>query len=462
MSFGVEDEDGALTKPMANGDIIETVNPSDGKVNRYKATDASGAPTVVQVQYISGDDSYVVGDEKQVYIYPQNEAGASKDYVDAQDALKLDLAGGTVTGSLVADGPVTINGDSEYTGGTGTENSLVNRKYVDDAVATGGEFLPITGGRMLGNLEFSANTGILAKGTSSLDNRASLLIAASGDKPIAISSGSSFAPALSIFGYDNAEPSNRKSVIDLKANGGIVATGSYVGQLIKSIRNTGYAFEAKPDDVETTALIRTNGSADFTNRLTLLKTDTTDHSGFTIKGTVADGSEGNLLQSYHNTGTNIDAVNYNGKTTEASNIVNKAYVDSVIGARPAQLMWRWEGDKGSTTTAPSAKRFLRSESSGTDYLRFSFETMNNVDLGDALFPDTNVSLGNGPIGCIWYQDAASGKWRLKMQFRVQSWRWNYNSGGGAHFEYGFSSRHGREWSNFTIGADYYVTVGGFF
>jgi len=125
-------------------------------------------------------------------------------------------------------------------------------------------------------------------------------------------------------------------------------------------------------------------------------------------------------------------------------------------------MWRWEGNKGGTTTAPATGKFLRSESSGADYLRFNFQTQNGVDLGDSLFGDTNVNLGNGPVGCIWYLVPSNGKWRLKMQFRVESWRWNYNSGGGPHFEFQFSSRHGKEWSNFTEGADYYVTVGGFF
>ena len=108
MSFGIEDEDGALTKPMADGDIIETVNPSDGKVNRYKVTDAAGAPTMVAVEYVSGNDSYVVGDEKQFYIYPQNEAGATKQYVDQQDALKLNLAGGVMTGKLEMTGQTPI------------------------------------------------------------------------------------------------------------------------------------------------------------------------------------------------------------------------------------------------------------------------------------------------------------------------------------------------------------------
>ena len=166
MSFGIEDEDGVLTKPMADGDIIETVNPSDGKVNRYRVADATGAPTMVAVEYVSGDDSYLLDEEKQFYIYPQNEAGVSKEYVDQQDALKLDKAGGTVTGALQLDGFVTINKDSEYIGNTGNENSLVNRKYVDDAVNTGGTAkVPVQpgapGGIAVGSMWFDTNTNSL-------------------------------------------------------------------------------------------------------------------------------------------------------------------------------------------------------------------------------------------------------------------------------------------------------------
>lgn len=42
-------------------------------------------------------------------------------------------------------------------------------------------------------------------------------------------------------------------------------SGTLNGQLIKSTRATGYAFEAKPDDATTTAWINTNGSASFTS-----------------------------------------------------------------------------------------------------------------------------------------------------------------------------------------------------
>ena len=455
VSFGIEDLDGAVTKPIAVGDIIDFVDSDTEKLSRYRVSDAAGAPTGVGVEYVSGNADFAPNQIKQVYIYPQNEAGASKEYVDAQDALKLDLAGGTLTGPVIANSTLKINGDATYNGASNEEESLVNRKYVDDAVNTGGDFLPITGGRMLGNLEFGGSAEIKATGTSSLDNRVSLNINAAGGKPVGISSGSSFESALSIFGYDSGSPNNRKQVINLKGNGGIEATGSYVGQLIKSIRNTGYAFEAKPDDVETTALIRTNGSADFTNKLTLLKVDTANHAGFTIKGTVNGGTEGNLLQSYHNSGTTVDAVNYDGKIESLTNIVNKGYVDAQVGPKPAQLAWIYDGDKPSTNSAPADGKFYKNG----NYLRFSFKTNNGVDLSEDLCPDTgSVSTQYGSIGVIWYYATVTNNWKMKRQFRSESWRWNYNG----HFEFELSSSKGHAWSSINTGTIYHITIGGWF
>ena len=72
ISFGTEDADN-VHKPMANGDIVEFVDAAAGNVSRYRISDASGAPTAVEVEYISGDNTFAVGQEEQVYIYPQNE-----------------------------------------------------------------------------------------------------------------------------------------------------------------------------------------------------------------------------------------------------------------------------------------------------------------------------------------------------------------------------------------------------
>ena len=100
VSFGIEDLDGAVTKPIAVGDIIDFVDSDTEKLSRYKVTDSAGAPTGVGVEYVSGDAGFGATEIKQVYIYPQNEAGASKEYVDAQDALLFPIAGGTITGTV--------------------------------------------------------------------------------------------------------------------------------------------------------------------------------------------------------------------------------------------------------------------------------------------------------------------------------------------------------------------------
>ncbi len=68
-SFGTADADGEPTKTMVNGNIIETFDPTENATNRYSITDASGAPTIVSVKYVSGNLFYVIGSELEVYIY---------------------------------------------------------------------------------------------------------------------------------------------------------------------------------------------------------------------------------------------------------------------------------------------------------------------------------------------------------------------------------------------------------
>ena len=68
-SFGTADADGNPTKEMVNGNIIETFDAAENKTNRFSITDASGAPTIVSVKYISGNLFYATGSELQVTIY---------------------------------------------------------------------------------------------------------------------------------------------------------------------------------------------------------------------------------------------------------------------------------------------------------------------------------------------------------------------------------------------------------
>ena len=102
VGLGSEDKNGILTKTVQVGDIIEYVSPS-GADTRFKAVDVTGHPIYMAVEFVSGNQTFVENVQYTVYIYPQNEAGPTKDYVDAQDALKVDRAGDTMKGLLVMD-----------------------------------------------------------------------------------------------------------------------------------------------------------------------------------------------------------------------------------------------------------------------------------------------------------------------------------------------------------------------
>jgi hypothetical protein len=106
MSFAPFDLNGQPIKPCNVGDIVELVEAvalaNVGEVCRYRIL--SGDSNALTVEYLSGTNNFEVDETQEVYIYPQNEAGASKDYVDTQvqllDDKKLSLSGGTLTNSL--------------------------------------------------------------------------------------------------------------------------------------------------------------------------------------------------------------------------------------------------------------------------------------------------------------------------------------------------------------------------
>ena len=139
-------------------------------------------------------------------------------------------------------------------------------------------------------------------------------------------------------------------------------------------------------------------------------------------------------------------------------VAHKKYVDeqiAKIAANPARLSWKW--DTTSTgDSAPPAGCFKMTTNSGTNYYRFSFETAEGTKLDDSIIPDFNRTIDNGPVGTIWYRNSVSGNWKLKQQFRINSFRWNFNN----HFEMRVTSRNGQ--TTFTNGSQYFITVGGFF
>ena len=75
ISLAPYDINGAATKPVAVGDVVE-FDMGNGKVARYTVTDADSA-NAMTVAYNNGTGLIAVDQFIDIYIYPQNKAGAS-------------------------------------------------------------------------------------------------------------------------------------------------------------------------------------------------------------------------------------------------------------------------------------------------------------------------------------------------------------------------------------------------
>ena len=148
ISFAPFDSNGQATKPCNPDDIVEFVEAAGGKyagdITRYKVV--SGDSNALTVEYLSGDNDFEVGEAEEIYVYPQNSDLASVEYVDAQDAKKLDLTGGTgskMQGNLYMGGNF-IAGVGEPT----ADDHAATMSYADQK-------LPKTGGTLTGGLNIN-------------------------------------------------------------------------------------------------------------------------------------------------------------------------------------------------------------------------------------------------------------------------------------------------------------------
>ena len=102
ISFATADINGKTTKPTGIGDLIEFVEAASGResgdTTRYQVM--SGESSALTVEYLSGTNNFAVGEPEEVFVYPQNKVGASKEYVDAQDDLLYPKTGGSITGAI--------------------------------------------------------------------------------------------------------------------------------------------------------------------------------------------------------------------------------------------------------------------------------------------------------------------------------------------------------------------------
>ena len=126
ISLAPFDINGAATKPVAVGDVVE-FDMGDGLVARYTVTEGDTA-NAMTVAYNNGTGLIAVDQFIDVYIYPQNKAGASVDYVDEQDALRL-LRSGDKTAGRFGIGKPTSSGEGFYIEGTlkdGSEGNILS------------------------------------------------------------------------------------------------------------------------------------------------------------------------------------------------------------------------------------------------------------------------------------------------------------------------------------------------
>ena len=237
------------------------------------------------------------------------------------------------------------------------------------------------------------------------------------------------------------------------------------GNLVKCVRNTGYAFEAKPDDVETTAAIRSNGSGWFTKEIELFKGPNTDHSGLTVWGTNKSGEIAPVLQSYHTAGDSTpDAVNYYGEISDPTNIATKEYVDEQIEqidpadniivpgySRPPGLKFSFvEGSSvsdGQFAWYNNGGRRLRVSSKSRD-----------VDWGTSS-PTGDIVYSEAHLFHIYatFTDNSTGeeKWRIKVTGSFNRMDWHTND---ILLYVPYSIPNG----TFSTTAAYYITISGLF
>ena len=114
ISFAPFDLNGNPTRPVSTGDIVEFVESANlkfaGQVSRFRVVSGDD-PGALTVTYLNGTNDFAVDETEEVYIYPQNEETASKDYVDDNF---LPLAEGSLTGQLNTDSLIKSTRNTGY------------------------------------------------------------------------------------------------------------------------------------------------------------------------------------------------------------------------------------------------------------------------------------------------------------------------------------------------------------
>ena len=247
ISFAPFDLTGQPTRPTEVGDIIEFVEATRnlGEVTRYRITSGTD-PQALTVEYLSGNNDFEVDENEEVYIYPQNEESASKDYVDTKLAEKVNKIGDEMKGALV------------------------------------------------------------------------------------INNGSKVNTALEIKAYDDTAPGKRTTTFKVGADGKVTAGG-----LIKTTRDTGYAWQIKPNDGDATSWFHTNGTFHLGGNGSIngdLDLTTVSNKGLRILGNFKIKAAGEEIGGNNNFEVDGTGAYYNGVMTQSNSLITKKYVDDAVDA----------------------------------------------------------------------------------------------------------------------------------
>ena len=229
-----------------------------------------------------------------------------------------------------------------------------------------------------------------------------------------------------------------KAILDLIGNAQFAAT--FFNDIISFSGDS--RIKAKDADDNVTMTIYPSGMVDSKNEIRVDRTGTEQCLAIKQDGTSKFyvRADGKAISQYAVTSSD------DAKVLTTKEYVDQALTESLI-PKPAQLAWKYKSGTGTSNPGNGYFKIDTAGANNNTYYRLSLKTSNGVDLTNGLFSDTSVNIQYGPIGCIWFWSESNQNWKLKQQFRIDYWRWNYNN----HSD-----------GSFTEDYQYYITVGGIF
>jgi len=264
-----------------------------------------------QLEFVSGTSVATQGFPYDFEFTPgfDPSAYATVTYVDAQDALKVNKTGDTITGKLILSANGQANDDGVRLYLKDTSNNTTITLYPSGLIQT------------VNTVRVNKDTGDAFQVKDAGGNSVTAKIASDGHVET---------PRIFLTG-EGADINKR--VIDVKeGQAGRLAYNSATRMSWGASTVWIGTADTTGEDASTVTLSLQG------NPITNVGSFTLDHTGqstgnkFVIKGETEDGTGNDLFYSYKNADGTVDAVNYKGRMTNEFNIATKGYVDTQIAA----------------------------------------------------------------------------------------------------------------------------------